>query len=112
VEIVAYTRRRTSSARCTRSTARRPPTSGLASTHDADFDEWRIFAIERPSRALDLTFLAIADGRVVGVAYMDRRRPVFPQPHGHPAEVAQTGHRSALKRAQIAGAMAKGVSGS
>ena len=35
---------------------------GLASSHDPTFEEWRSFAIERPSRDLDLTLLALADG--------------------------------------------------
>jgi hypothetical protein len=46
-------------------------TPGLAATLDQTFEEWRIFAIERPSRDLELTFLAVVDGRVVGVAYLE-----------------------------------------
>ena len=83
---------------------------GLASSHDADFEEWRIFAIERPSRALDLTFLAIADGRVVGVAYMELAGDrCFHNLTGVRREWRGRGVASALKRAQIAGATAKGV---
>jgi GNAT superfamily N-acetyltransferase len=44
---------------------------GLAATLEQTFEEWRIFAIERPSRDLELTFLAVADGRVVGVADLE-----------------------------------------
>ena len=83
---------------------------GLASTHDADFEEWRIFAIEQPSRALDLTFLAIAEGRVVGVAYMELAGDrCFHNLTGVRRAWRGRGVASALKRAQIAGAMAKGV---
>jgi mycothiol synthase len=83
---------------------------GLGATHDADFDEWRVFAIERPSRALDLTFLAIAEGRVVGVAYMELTGDrCFHNLTGVRREWRGRGVASAMKRAQIAGAMAKGV---
>jgi len=83
---------------------------GLASTHDADFEEWRIFAIDRPSRALDLTFLAIAEGRVVGVAYMELAGDrCFHNLTGVRREWRGRGVASAMKRAQIAGAMTKGV---
>ena len=43
-----------------------------SSTHDQTFEEWRSFAIERPSRDHELTLLALAGGEVVGVAYLEK----------------------------------------
>ena len=83
---------------------------GLASSFDQTFEEWRSFAIERPSRDLDLTFLAVADGRVVGVAYLeDYGDRCFHNLTGVRREWRGRGVASALKRAQIAGAHARGV---
>ena len=83
---------------------------GLASTLDQTFEEWRIFAIERPSRDLELTFLALADGRVVGVAYLETFGDrCFHNLTGVVREWRGRGVASAMKRAQIAGAHARGV---
>jgi len=83
---------------------------GLASTLESTFEEWRIFAIERPSRDLDLTVLALADGRVVGVAYLENYGDrCFHNLTGVVREWRGRGVASAMKRAQIAGAYARGV---
>jgi GNAT superfamily N-acetyltransferase len=83
---------------------------GLASSFDQTFEEWRVFAIERPSRDLDLTFLALADGHVVGVAYLEDHGEVcFHNLTGVARAWRGRGIASALKRAQIAGAHARGV---
>ena len=83
---------------------------GLASTLDQTFEEWRTFAIERPSRDLDLTFLALADGRVVGVAYLETYGDrCFHNLTGVVREWRGRGVASAMKRAQIAGAYTRGV---
>jgi ribosomal protein S18 acetylase RimI-like enzyme len=80
---------------------------GLASSHDQTFEEWRSFAIERPSRDLDLTLLALADGEVVGVAYLEKEG--FHNLTGVRRAWRGRGVASALKRAQIAGAHARGM---
>jgi GNAT superfamily N-acetyltransferase len=80
---------------------------GLASSHDQTFEEWRSFAIERPSRDPDLTLLAIADGEVVGVAYLEKEG--FHNLTGVRRAWRGRGVASALKRAQIAGAHARGM---
>jgi GNAT superfamily N-acetyltransferase len=80
---------------------------GLASSHDQTFEEWRSFAIERPSRDLDLTLLALADGEVVGVAYLEQEG--FHNLTGVRRDWRGRGVASALKRAQIAGAHARGM---
>ena len=83
---------------------------GLAATLDQTFEEWRIFAIERPSRDLELTFLAVADGRVVGVAYLETYGDrCIHNLTGVVREWRGRGVASAMKRAQIAGAHARGV---
>lgn len=72
--------------------------------------EWRVRELERPSRRYDLSFLAVADGQVVGYATLD----VFPAGgfHGLTA-VARAWRRQgvgrALKRSQIAAAKEAGV---
>ena len=84
---------------------------GLASTHvDRSFEAWRGFAIERPSRDHDLTFLALADGHVVGVAYMENYgdRGIH-NLTGVRREWRGRGVATALKRAQIAGAHRRGL---
>src|SRR5581483_12029525 len=80
-----------------------------ASSFDQTFEEWRVFAVERPSRDLDLTFLALAGGRVVGVAYLETYGDVhFHNLTGVARDWRGRGVASALKRAQIAGARARG----
>jgi GNAT superfamily N-acetyltransferase len=72
--------------------------------------EWRVRELERPSRRYDLSFLAVADGDVVGYATLD----VFPAGgfHGLTA-VARAWRRRglgrALKRSQIAAAKRAGL---
>lgn len=72
--------------------------------------EWRVRELERPSRRYDLSFLAVADGDVVGYATLD----VFPAGgfHGLTA-VARAWRRRgvgrALKRSQIAAAKQAGL---
>jgi GNAT superfamily N-acetyltransferase len=80
---------------------------GLGSSHDQTFEEWRSFAIERPSRDLDLTLLALADGEVVGVAYLEKEG--FHNLTGVRRDWRGRGVASALKRAQIVGAHARGM---
>ena len=83
---------------------------GLASSFDQTFEEWRRFAVERPTRDFDLTFLALAGGRVVGVAYMETLgETCFHNLTGVRREWRGRGVASALKRAQIAGAHARGI---
>jgi GNAT superfamily N-acetyltransferase len=82
---------------------------GLDGTHEPTFEEWASFEIERPSRDPELCFIAVEGGRVVGFASLD----VFPDNvfHGLTA-VARPARRrgvgEALKRAQIAAAVARG----
>jgi GNAT superfamily N-acetyltransferase len=72
--------------------------------------EWRVRELERPSRRYDLSFLAVADGEVVGYATLD----VFPSGgfHGLTA-VARAWRRQgvgrALKRSQITAAKEAGL---
>jgi mycothiol synthase len=83
---------------------------GLASEIDQTFEEWRTFAVERPSRDLELTILALADTRVVGVAYLENYGDrCFHNLTGVVRDWRGRGIASAMKRAQIAGAHARGV---
>lgn len=82
---------------------------GLASSLQQTFEQWRSFAIERPSRDPELTFLALAGDRVVGVAYLD---VIGGTPHHSLTGVVRDwrgrGVAIALKRAQIGAALARG----
>src|SRR5262249_45205137 len=78
---------------------------GLAAGHGQTFEGWRTHAIARPSRNSDLTLLALADGRVVGVAYMDGSgERCFHLLTGVARDWRGRGVASALKRGQIAAA--------
>lgn len=82
---------------------------GLASSIEQTFDEWRSFAIARPSRDPELTFLAIAGDRLVGLAYLDVMSGVaYHSLTGVVRDWRGRGVASALKRAQIAAAFARG----
>jgi len=84
---------------------------GLDGEHEPTFEEWAAFELERPSRDPELSFLALAGGRVVGFASLD----VFPNGntfHGLTAVARDCRHRgiaTALKRAQIAAAKERGL---
>ncbi len=83
---------------------------GLASGVQPGFDEWRTFAIDRPSRDLDLTLLALAGDEVVGVAYMERYGDRgFHNLTGVRRAWRGRGVATALKRTQISGARASGM---
>ena len=112
VEIVSYAERPDLEQRDVRGRPRGERGHPRASPRPIDqtFEEWRSFAIERPSRDLDLTFLALADGRVVGVAYLETTATGASTTS--PASARDwrgRGVASALKRAQIAGAHARGM---
>lgn len=82
---------------------------GLDGSNEPSFESWSAFEIERPSRAADLCFIALADGRVVGFASLD----VFPDDvfHGLTAVAREwrgRGVGGALKRSQIAAAKERG----
>lgn len=83
---------------------------GEAGTHQPGFEEWRTFAIERPTRDLDLTLLALAGDEVVGVAYMEGYGDRFIHNlTGVRRAWRGRGVATALKRAQIAAAHARGA---
>jgi RimJ/RimL family protein N-acetyltransferase len=73
-------------------------------------EAWQAREVHRPSRSPDLSFLAIADGEVVGYAVLD----VFGD-EGHHGFTAvkrawrRRGVATALKRAQVAAAGALGL---
>jgi mycothiol synthase len=82
---------------------------GLDGANDPSFESWAAFELERPSRDPELCFIALAEGRVVGFASLD----VFPDDvfHGLTAVARDwrgRGVATALKRAQIAAAKARG----
>lgn len=83
---------------------------GLDGGGNPSFESWSAFEIERPSRDPGLSFIALADGRVVGFASLD----VFPDDvfHGLTAVAREwrgRGVGAALKRSQIAAAKERGV---
>jgi mycothiol synthase len=82
---------------------------GLDGSSDPSFESWAAFEIERPSRDPELSFIALADGKVVGFASLD----VFPDDvfHGLTAVAREwrgRGVATALKRSQIAAAKERG----
>jgi GNAT superfamily N-acetyltransferase len=83
---------------------------GLDGAQDPSFESWAAFEIERPSRDPDLSFVALAEGKVVEFASLD----VFPDDvfHGLTAVARDwrgRGVGAALKRAQIAAASERGI---
>jgi ribosomal protein S18 acetylase RimI-like enzyme len=83
---------------------------GTASEIRQTFEEWCSFAIERPSRDPELTFLALAADRVIGVAYLDVIAGVgYHSLTGVVRDWRGRGVAQALKRAQIAAAHARGL---
>jgi ribosomal protein S18 acetylase RimI-like enzyme len=84
---------------------------GLDSEGEWSFEEWRGFVIERPGADHDLSFLALAGDEVVGSASMLVIGAVAY--HGLTAVARDwrgRGVATALKRAQIAAALARGLS--
>ena len=82
---------------------------GTAAEIEQTFEEWRSFAIERPSRDPDLTFLALAGDRLIGVAYLDViADTAYHSLTGVVRDWRGRGVAQALKRAQIAAALARG----
>ena len=83
---------------------------GLDAETTSSFDEWRAWEVERPTRRLDLSVLALAGDRVVGLATLN----VFPAGgfHGLTAVARDWRRRGvgrALKQHQIAAAKTAGL---
>jgi mycothiol synthase len=82
---------------------------GLDGTHEASFEEWRSFAVDRPGVDPELCFLAIAGDDLVGSAGIVVIGGIAY--HGLTAVAREwrgRGIAEALKRSQIAAAKARG----